>query len=112
MFGRIDCAAFAHREMVRRIKRLRGKIAERAGRASPRSFVTCKRAERVAIVFDQPEIVRSQKSENGMEIERIAQSMCHITALVLPAQTPLPVDRRRTLPVTGSLSMKTGTAPF
>ena len=57
-------AAFAQRQVMRRIKRLRRKIAERAGQLAVVSA-----AERVAIVLDQPQLVLFAKVHDGGQIE-------------------------------------------
>ena len=65
-------AAFAHREVMRRIKTLRGQIAERAGESA---VVTA--AERIAVVLDQPEIMALAKFRDGGEVEGIAERVRH-----------------------------------
>ena len=89
----VDRAAFAHREVVRGIKRLRGDVAPRAreardvraiGRNAGGIFLEAERmgagdrhrvraAKRVAVVLDQPEFVASAKFQHGTEIEGVAQ---------------------------------------
>ena len=68
----IHRAAFAHRQVMRRIKALRGQVAERAG-----EFPVVAAAQRVAVVLDEPEMVFSAKVHCGGEVKRIAQRVRH-----------------------------------
>jgi len=70
-------AAFSGCNVVRRIKAQSGNIAKRADLSS---FVG--RTERIAAVFDQPEIMFPGKGSNCVEIEDVPQRMARNTAFV------------------------------
>ena len=68
----IDRAPLAHREVMRRIKGLRGEVAEGAGK-----LTVIARTERVAVVLDEPEVVAAAELGDGREIEGVAQGVGH-----------------------------------
>src|SRR6266404_4606954 len=68
----IDRPAFAQRQMVRRVEGLRGQIAK-----SARQLPVVPAAQRVAIIFDEPQPMLLAELRYRAQIERIAQRVRH-----------------------------------
>ena len=73
---RNDRAAFAHRQMMRRIERKCADMSDRAG-----VFIIPLRAQSVAGIFDQPQIVLLADLDDFIHVVHIAQRMRQKDAL-------------------------------
>ena len=72
---RIDRAALAHRYVMRRVEARRADIADRA-RIALHPMQRILRPECIAVVLDEPQIVRVTERLHRRKIERIAERMC------------------------------------
>lgn len=72
---RIDGAALPHRHMMRRVEARRSEIADRS-REIFHASERIGRAERVAVVLDEPEVMLVAERFDCLEVEWIAERMC------------------------------------
>ena len=99
--------ALAHRDVVRGVEARRREVAERAD-VPPVDG----RADRVAAVLDEPQLVRVGERLDGVEVERVAERVRHHDRARAVAEAPRRAATTSMLYVGSVTSTNTGTSPF